>query len=79
MSMAPAVPICTTTTADDVLPAVGFRFDVPEKLPPAGQVETYDEVDGLTMVTFMTIAVAPAAMPFTPATVQTSVSCDGEK
>jgi hypothetical protein len=40
MSMAPAVPSCTTTTADTVFPAIGFRFDVPGKLPPAGHIDT---------------------------------------
>ncbi|MGA7986905.1 MAG: hypothetical protein WCB51_00740 [Candidatus Dormiibacterota bacterium] len=72
--MAPPAPICTTTTAEIVCPAVGLTFDVPEKLPPAGHAETYDDADGLTIVRFMTIAVAPAGMPFAPMTVQTSVS-----
>jgi hypothetical protein len=39
MSMAPPVPNRTTTTADEVFPAVGFRFDVPVKLPPTGHAE----------------------------------------
>jgi len=74
MLMAPPVPSWTTTTADDVFPAVGFRFDVPGKLPPTGQAETYDELLGLTMVRFITIAVAPDGMPFALDTVHASVS-----
>jgi hypothetical protein len=77
--MAPPVPSWTTTTAHDVFPAVGFRFDVRVKLPPTGHAVMYEELLGLTIVRFITIAVAPDGMPFAPATVQTSVSWPGEK
>jgi hypothetical protein len=74
MSMAPAVPSCTTTTADTVFPAGGFKFDVPENEPPAGNALRNVDVFPLIAVRLRTIAVALPGMPLNPATVQTSVS-----
>jgi hypothetical protein len=73
MSMAPPAPSWTTTTADAVLPAVGFRFDVLGLVPPSGQTVRNVELVTSVAVRLSTIAVAFPGIPFAPATVHTSV------
>ncbi len=79
MLMAPPLPSPTSTMASEACPAVGLTFDVPEYDPPAGKTARNVEVDTLVTVRLNTTPVAFAGIPLRPATVQVSVSCDGDK
>jgi hypothetical protein len=73
ISIAPSVPIATTTIDDVVLPGRTLMFDVVGTAPWSGYSLMNVVAVALTTVRFRTIAVAPVGMPKAPVTCHTSV------